>query len=116
MFSDTDDILSLAFNAARDAVCAKLHVREEAVGRDAVLSTLGASPHHVVIARQVLMILLRDLFGCSFGEIARKTGISERRVMSNVSNARWAVRNDPLCADIYDTAKRVLNDYGERTE
>lgn len=116
MFSDTDDILSMAFNASRDAVCRHLHVREGAIGRDAVLSTLGASPRPVILARQVLMILLRDTFGCSFGEIARKTGISGRRVMSNVSNARWAVRNDPLCADIHDTAKSVLNDYGKRTE
>lgn len=113
MFSDTDDILSMAFNAARDAVCAKLHVREDAVGREAVLSTPGSSPRHVVIARQVLMMLLRDTFGCSFGEIARKTGISERNVIRNVSNARWAVRNDPLCSDIHDTAKSVLNGYGK---
>ena len=113
MFSDTDDILSLAFNAARDAACAKLRVREDAIGREAVLSTLGASPRHVVTARQVLMLLLRDTFGCSFGEIARKTGISERNVIRNVSNARWAVRNDPLCTDIYDTAKSALNDYGK---
>lgn len=116
MFSDTDGVLSLAFSAARDAVCGQMRVRTGDVTRDAVFSPNGASPRAVTVTRQVTLLLLRDTFGCSFGEIARKTGISERRVKSNVSNARWCAANDPVFGDVCDAARYVLSDYGERAE
>lgn len=109
---ETDDVLMSAYGLACSAVCEVMDY-SGSTGVDIVFLSAGKQRREIVAVRQFTAWALRVCFGCTYGEIARKTGVSWRNVVRSVVRVKFLSSIDPEYGRISELiSKRSFADGG----
>lgn len=107
-----DDVMMSAYGVSVGAVL-DVFKCEDSIDCGLAFLSAGKQCREVVAVRQFTIWALRTCFGCSYGEISRKTGISLRNVIHSVVRVKFLSEIDPEYMKVAELIRERASANGE---